>query len=474
MKTKIFLLPIVALGLGCADTDDQPYEVITKNELNFSATSKTMMSYDDPAEVLVSFNSPLTEDASFNIKLTGEAIYAQHFTTYPEAVDGIINIKVQKGRSSSSFLVLPLEKPGDSGSKSVYFSLDELSEKLVAGKKNKFALKILQMDPSSENELAIVSFESNTLEMKENFAAGMEVVLPIVGEVIQSGKVTLQLNSSPGMVYGKDFYTYPAFIQNEMMLDIYPGSERLQFQVYPINDRVLEGGFTVYFELVSTTDGVILGEEKQLEVLIEEDDLIDPSMIHSIADLRAEFDGHEGEWHISEDYYVEGVVTSSENVTNEKTIYIQDQTGGIMLVFHLEKLLKQGDKVQLNLKDASGKIIDGQKAIHGVIDRLGIQLGEMVDVPAETISLEQLGSGHYQGKKVRIEDVRFKTANGVITWNGAKQIESIKAGTGGTVFTHERAEFALQILPSVKVTLVGIVGPWNRLQIQNYSLDVIK
>ncbi|GAB3652872.1 hypothetical protein GCM10028791_22640 [Echinicola sediminis] len=474
MEKTLILLPIIALVLGCTDMDDQPSGEQVTSELNFSLTSKVILSTDARQEITVNFDKPAVENGHFRIKFSGEAIYGEHFVTEPASVNEVIDMQVLKGEKKATFSIQPLERPDQLGTKVSRFTILESSSKLIIGSQKNFDLSIVQMDGENPgNEPAKIGFESKEIELLEDEIAGVEILLPISGNVKQSARVDIRFSASNGFSYGKDFTTEPLAVFNELSLDVYPGLENLKLKLLPINDQLLEGDFEVNFKIMTVSEGLEINDQADLTVRIKEDDTVAPELIHDIAALKAKFEEHEGDWYLPEDYYIQGVVTSHQNVVNEKTVYIQDETGGIMLVFYAERLLKQGDKVLLNLRNANGAIINEQLAMTGLIDRLGIKLAENVYVQPETITLEELASGKYQGKKVMLERVKFQVANGENVWNGSRLIEDA-GGKVGRVFTYEWSGFGQQVLPSGTVTLVGIVGGYNSLHVQRYPQDVYK
>ena len=90
-------------------------------------------------------------------------------------------------------------------------------------------------------------------------------------------------------------------------------------------------------------------------------------------------------------------------------------------------------------KNGEGKILDGQKAITGVADRLGILMGENLSVAPEVITLEQLNSGQYQGKRVQVQKIHFTETNNSAVWLGTHAITDNERT--GYVLTLEGAAF---------------------------------
>jgi hypothetical protein len=134
-----------------------------------------------------------------------------------------------------------------------------------------------------------------------------------------------------------------------LILDAIPGADTVSFKIIPVDDNLVLGSYEVMFSLHSTTGQLKKGTNTEFVVRIEEDDN-NQVEVHTIAELRNMFNEFEGEFWLGLDYFIEGVITSRSNVANNKTAYIQDNTGGIMLMFTVQNYLKLGDKVRINLE----------------------------------------------------------------------------------------------------------------------------
>lgn len=473
MKHALFVLPLIASLLGCADTGDQPIDQEPESEINFLVTTKTLSTKDQAWDITLSLTGPLPQDGHINVLMEGDAIYSEHFETSPTFSEGVLELDFSEGQKTAVFTVLPKEVLGKPGTREVTFTLQPPTGPVVIGAKHKLTLSIHQPDEPSETDKVLVSFAQTSLTLPENQSAGIEVAIAITGSVPHSSKIGIQAIIPSGITYGEDFITSPALVNEELALDIYAGLEQASFQVIPINDQLLQGDFEIGFRLFQLPEGIQLGAHEEVKVIIEEDDEVSQYMIHSIAELKAKFDEYHGDWYLPEDYYIRGVVTSGENVINNKVVYIQDGTDGIMLVFVLEKLLKLGDEVIINLKNGVGRQVNGQPAIDGVADRLGVQLATGAYVIPETITLEQLASGAYKGKKVKVEQVKFNKPSPQTVWSGTRQIEN-EQGQMAYVLTQVHAGFGNDRLPDGAISLVGIVGEYNRLQPQHLPHDLIK
>ncbi len=477
-NSLLSLFLIILLGLtfwACSEEDDivnEPVPNTSQTIVNFAVASQTLPESGEPLKVNIAFDRPASTSGSFSIRLSGDAVYAQNFHTSPTATEGVVTLNMEKGQTAAFITVTPLKDESSPDSTAVVFTLENPSAGFKLGNQITSSVGVVKDAGNPGEDPATIGFDPDSISVSESVTTGVEISLRLQGIVAHTEIVTIDILPTEGFVYGTNYRTDPIAVQNSFNLEVNPGMEAIKFRVIPINDKLLSGDFTLQFSIANTSDGIITGTQTSFILKIEEDDSIDPIALHTIADLRNKFENHEGDWYLSTDYYIEGIVTSESNVTDERTIYIQDLTGGIMLVFTAPKLPQKGDKVQLNLKDAEGNMVNGQKALTGVTNRAGIVLGRNFEVEPELITLEQLHSGNYQGKRVRVQQVTFTTADGINNWFGTQRMSD--GGRFAFVTTYATADFSEQVLPAGKLTITGIVGDWNRLQPQNYLYDVVR
>uniref|UniRef100_UPI0035697FE2 DUF5689 domain-containing protein n=1 Tax=Zeaxanthinibacter enoshimensis TaxID=392009 RepID=UPI0035697FE2 len=143
-----------------------------------------------------------------------------------------------------------------------------------------------------------------------------------------------------------------------------------------------------------------------------------------------------------------------------------------MIRFFLARNFKIGDKIRLNLKSATGTYFNGQKSIDQVNPEGSVLISENMIVQAEEITLDQLLSGDYEGKRVLVRNVSFVNADGNITFLGSRTItDDVRVAS---VITYASAAFSNTVLPAEQVSISGIVGDWGRIMPQQYSQDIIK
>lgn len=482
MKSILKLFLILWAGFtfwGCAEDEEVPNEPAPNTPstvVNFAVEHQTLAEAGNPLKVNLAFDRVAAVNGSFSIRLSGDAVYQQDFTTAPAASEGVITLNVEKGQANTHFTLTPVNNEDSLGNRTTSFTLENPSNGFKLGNKTVASVEIIEDDsvsaPGNGGEEATIEFGENLVHISESDIQGFDISMLLQGSVAHTEIVTIDILPMEGFEYGTDYVTDPISVQNTFELEITPWTQDLKFRVIPINDQELYGSFELKFSILTTSDGIKTGTQTAVTVKIEEDDVIDPATLYTIADLRSKFENYGGDWYLPNDYYIEGIITSDKNVVDDKAVYIQDATGGIMLIFNGPKLLHQGDKVQLNLKNAEGKNVNGQKAMMGVEDRVGITLGHNFEVEPEIITLEQLHSGNYQGKRVRVQNVSFPSADGFKIWLGAHRFSD--GNREGIVTTFATADFTQEVLPAGKVTITGIVGDWNRIHPQQYLRDVVK
>ncbi|MDN3669106.1 DUF5689 domain-containing protein [Echinicola jeungdonensis] len=473
MKTQILLLFFLILLIsGCVDTEEKVDNPTKVSQVNFELESQSLSMKGTPMEVKLELDKPLSGEELLHIRITGNAIYGHHFNTQPEAHQNLIPISILPGTNKVLFTLIPLLP--DEEEKIIFFTMEDPSGNLALGNKKNCQVRLvpLVINPPEETP-AVISFEIEKIILAENQQTGVKVHLSIEGNVYQSRWITLSMIVPVGKTYGTDFYTNPGPVLGELGLSVNPGEERISFTIFPVNDREVKGDFSIQFELHYLSEGLELGEPRRVEIEILEDDIIQPELIHSIKSVRERFEEFEGDWYFPEDYYIQGIVTSASNVANDKTIYLQDESGGIMLQFVLPKMVAYGDKVMFNLKNGSGKIVNEQKAITDIADIVGIILGRNRFLAPEIVTLEDLVNGSFQGKKVQIENVSFPAANGIVKWEGTHLLKNESQNQTAVVATYAHASFGQQVLPAGKLTLTGIVGDRNYILVQHEG-DVIR
>ena len=142
----------------------------------------------------------------------------------------------------------------------------------------------------------------------------------------------------------------------------------------------------------------------------------------SIADVRALAKDTETQVKIDGSVFIKGVVVSNQseldNLTSNKSIYIQDETAGIQLYFAEDVDYVRGDEVAVNVSGlkisfygAAMQIVtettvdeDGKTQTVGVPNNAATLLSSGNDITAKEISMQEFLSFSYEGQYVSITD----------------------------------------------------------------------
>ncbi len=454
------------LVLGCSDN----LETVVQTTVKFESSTFNLNEADDALIVTVVLDEPAKKEGNLEVMFSGSAKSPDHYIVLPELKNGILKLAFEKGDDEVNFLILPVNDDVNTGSKSITLTLQNPTDGFVLA--DKIANISVTDNDEGENpgnpEPIAVNFSIPNATVSESDADGLEIEVMFERVSVIQQVVEIAVGLPNNYEYGVDFHTDPEMVDFLIPLVFEAGETSKMIKFYPSNNNVVEANAELIFTISNWSEGLMQGSEFDLLLTVEEDDVIN-SEIHTIAELKAYFTTHEGNWYFSTDYFIEGVVTSTDNVPNSKFIYIQDETGGIMLGFILNNLLTIGDKVQINLKNATGEEVNGHKTMIGVEDRLGKVIAKNVSVQPVEISLEDLVKGTFAGQLVKISNVFFPNADGSRVWEGSHVLSSSVNTRQAVATTYNKASFSQEILPYGTFTVTGIAGSWDHLHVTGLS-----
>ncbi|WP_299461534.1 DUF5689 domain-containing protein [uncultured Microscilla sp.] len=164
---------------------------------------------------------------------------------------------------------------------------------------------------------------------------------------------------------------------------------------------------------------------------------------------------------ISDDFKIKGVITSDKDAGNitSRNIFIQDATGGIAVRFTGDNTFALGDEVEIALKGTQLTEFSGLTQFGNVPNSSATKVADGTLPTPETITIDQLKTGDYQGKLIQLEGVTF-TGKGTFADNSGDQ--PIAKDGKETIFrTRSDANFAGDALPTAAVTVVGHAAVFN-------------
>ncbi|WP_372757117.1 DUF5689 domain-containing protein [Mariniflexile sp.] len=462
-KFSRLILFVISTLLIISCSEDEVNYPNTTNKVSFVNQSQTITQEMEAISIPLKLELKAVTNGQITIELAGNAVYGNDFTTIPEAVNNKLDFQLLKNTQDTSFVVL--RKNSLSAEKLITLKLSSATEGFTLGTRNNTEVK-LTAQTTVINKL---NFNSSIGSVSESNSEGIEIGLNTTSMVSDGSFARVKLTLPEGIVYGTHFYTVPAAVLNVIPLEFEQNSQSTSIKLIPIDDNKVLGNYLIGFELFEAVGGIEIGTNNAFTATILENDNT-TSIINTIAQLRSKFNDNQNNWYLPEDYLIEGVITSNGNTADNKSVYIQDETGGILIRFSTPNIFNLGDRVRLNLRSATGTSINGQKAINQVNLNGFAKYSENVFVEAETITMAQFRSGNYEGKKVKIENVYFMNADNKETFYGSKIIRF--EADMAAVLTYATADFSHIVLPQGTLSITGIAGDWGTLLPQKYSHDI--
>ncbi|MCF7559009.1 DUF5689 domain-containing protein [Sabulilitoribacter multivorans] len=432
-------------------------------KVGFVNQTHTMMQDMETLSIPLKLDVKAIETGYITIELSGNASYGSDFITEPQAVNNKLRIKLLANTKDTSFVVSRVNNT--TTEKIINLKLSNPTAGFALGAKVTAEIK-LNAQPIVVNKF---NFDASTGSISEGNAEGLVVGLNSTNLAANNSNIKVKITTPQGISYGTHFHTVPAAVLNEITLQLGQNTQNTSFKIIPVNDNLVLGDYIISFELIEATGGLEIGENKVFTASVLENDQ-NQQVVNTISELKSKFNEHQGDWYLSTDYYIEGVITSNGNTANN-SVYIQDASGGILIRFNTPNIFNLGDKIRLNLLNGTGAIINNQKSINGVSSNGYVKYAENIVVQPETITIPQLLSGNYEGKRVKIENVYFVNADNIVTFLGNHHIKN--NNDVATVATYENAEFSNNVLPTGLISISGIVGDWGRLLPQKFTHDVI-
>lgn len=202
--------------------------------------------------------------------------------------------------------------------------------------------------------------------------------------------------------------------------------------------------------------------------------VLEPGDILTIADLRSAFVNNGNvpiQWRDSTAKSLYCVVTADEQNGNlYRNVYVQDNTGGMVLRLKNSGGLYQGDSIRIHLPGTTLSAYQGLLQIDSVdVDDNIVKQATNVWIQPQTVTIGQLSealslTSPMQGRLIRLENVQFigtdtsKTyANAVAQATENRTLENC---SGNTVIARNSgyANFAGTPVPNGKGSFVGVVG----------------
>ena len=211
-----------------------------------------------------------------------------------------------------------------------------------------------------------------------------------------------------------------------------------------------------------------------------------------IADLKAMYTN--APLKITQDFIVEGYVCSSDKEGNIfKTLYIQDETGGLPIVIdqsNINNMFRTGRKVLIKLKGLyigtySGLIQLGMTPDAGqtspsripanMVSNYIVKDNEVINIEPEVVTISQIASRtELIGKLIKINNVQFSAPDATYATETATTNRTIEDENGNTIILRNSnySTFALLQLPTGSGSLTAVLSVFVSGATRTYQLYI--
>lgn len=363
------------------------------------------------------------------------------------------------GSRETFFTLQPVDNALLDGSRNVTFAVVVTGHGYVAGEVSEAVVDI------RDNEVAsTVVFPVEHLSLTEG-AVASSIQLQFSAPAPAEGMLVFELASDAR--YGIDYHTVPAAVDGKLFVPVQLGASQVAVSLLPVNDAVRRADRDVALTVVYSSGGVCHGAATSLRATIVDDDNY---QLHHIEEARALFGGSPVA--INGEYYIEGVITTANNIMPGK-FFVEDETAGVRIAITSLKSFSKGDLVLFNLRNGLLERKDGVLEITGVTEATHIGPGE---VSPRTVSVDDLlaDDGHLQGTYVQVTGLAFDGLTGASTMLGDHM------ATDGTrsivVRTTGYASFRDEVVPQGTLSIAGILTSENGVFVlhpQVFAEDII-
>lgn len=399
--------------------------------------------------------APGTSQVVVNIA-SENAVYGTHYTTAPAAVDGKVTLQIAVGDAAKLIKVLPVDNANVNAARVLTFTIESATTAVQVGTNVTHTFTI-----NDDETPSTVAFATAEGSMSEGLTEGVNVVVNLTPVANAAGTLEISFTSTTA-VYGTNFTTEPAAVEGKITLNIESGAGSTSFKIIPVEDTNENDSRVINFAMTAST-GIVIFESGVANTLYSHT-ITDNDAVTSIADVRALYQG--ANLDITSSLRIRGIVTSSNPQVNTNNIWVQDATAGIVVRFATanNNAIKRGDEVVVELNGGQFTAFMGLLQVQNVPNANATVIDENNTLPTpQVISIAEFNTGNYEGKLVRINDVGFVDADGILTMSGSRTISD---GTNTTVVrTESGVSFGSSVMPYGIGAVTGLAGDFNAAQI---------
>jgi DNA/RNA endonuclease YhcR with UshA esterase domain len=185
---------------------------------------------------------------------------------------------------------------------------------------------------SSGGGFNFINFANANLAFGEA-SGNNSVFLTFTASTTQADTVRMRLIQVAGTsVFGTDYFTTPAAVNDTMILVIPSGSSNASFTFTPINNAVVNAARSIRFRMISVTSGLVLGTQNETLISITDDDsAVVPTTLptYSIGTINTSNATTGITDSLNVNCKIVGIVNSVNYSTNGLQFAIYDATGAI-------------------------------------------------------------------------------------------------------------------------------------------------
>ncbi len=185
-------------------------------------------------------------------------------------------------------------------------------------------------------------------------------------------------------------------------------------------------------------------------------------VLTNISDIRAYFTGSPAT--LPTDLKIKGIVISdrlNENLNN-RNLYIQDASGGIVVRFVATHCYDLGDEIEVNVSGQEVSEFNGLRQVNNVPLEYALFNSSGNSVTPRVATIAEINANYNTWESTLVQ-IKGATITGGATYSGNKTVTD---ATGNiAMFTQSGASFAGVALPSGAVSITAIVSDFNGKQI---------
>lgn len=444
-RPKHFSISFVFLGLfvSAVSCHDDNESSLSETTTEFAQTELTIAENAGEQTITLSLDNAAPVDGE--VFLTVNALTPTCYSTTPVAELGQLKVDITKGLRKAYFTLTPTDNNNLDGVKTVQFTITTVTKGFVKGTSKDLLVTVLDDEVPGE-----AGFASTDLKIRENNTEPTKVEILFPTATAADGVLVVSMESKAS--YGVEYTTQPQAVSGYIFLQVPKGATKTSIDLYPINDNVFKADRRIYFQLIESNGGVSIGENDSFQAIITDDD---GQQLRDISSIRGRYDGTP--IIITEDTYVEGIVTSLSNTLAGRVV-IEDETGALPVQLQSDAMPARGEVILINLRNAQLRELQG--SLEAGVIKTYEKIGVDHIVPTRTTLSEILvNAQNFESRTVQLNGVSFTQANGDTRFRGDRALSD--GNRTITVRTGSSASFGDEILPIGQISITGILTDCN-------------